>query len=445
MDYVLVTDDCEDCRYVSNAFSMLKLSLKSIKPEIAITDKDGLENALFILICKNTESKHHKQLAKVLESNQTPVVLFTEKSKTSPYPDSAVHYLKIPFSKYELTDVLCHIKSDTHHNENHFEIGNHGLEKLVGHSAHARKIKSMIKQVANSDSTVLILGQSGTGKDVIASCIHQLSNRKSNPFVPINCGAIPSELIESELFGHEKGAFTGALARRAGRFEIANTGTLFLDEIGDMPLLMQVKLLRVIQDRIIERVGGNVTVPVNVRLIAATNKNLEDLIQQNRFREDLFYRLNVFPILVPSLAERSEDIPLLIEYNLDKIYERLNHRVLFTERALGVLCEYSWPGNIRELQNFLERMVILHPNEVVDEKEINSTLKKDPTPAATVLPQIPLNTAFDIKDYIAQVERQVIQVVLEQSNGAVNAAAEYLSLGRNTLLEKLKKYNLINT
>ena len=218
------------------------------------------------------------------------------------------------------------------------------FERLVGKSKQIAMIKSFIKQVAENDTTVLISGESGTGKEVIASCIHHLSLRKHKAFVPINCGAIPSELMESELFGHEKGAFTGAATRRQGRFEIANHGSLFLDEIGDMPLPMQVKLLRVIQERKIERVGGTSSIDVDVRLIAATNKNLQDMIQQNLFREDLFYRLNVFPIQVPSLHERSEDIPMVIEYHLDKIHERLNHRVVFTERALEILCHYAWPG-----------------------------------------------------------------------------------------------------
>ena len=224
----------------------------------------------------------------------------------------------------------------------------------------------MIAQVAHTDTTVLISGQSGSGKDSVASCIHQLSVRQSKPFVPINCGAIPSELMESELFGHEKGAFTGATARRPGRFEMANHGTLFLDEVGDMPLAMQVKLLRVLQDGKIERVGGNNTIEVDVRIITASHKNLEALTHKRQFRDDLFYRLNVFPIHVPSLSERKEDIPLIIDYQLDKIHQRLNHKVIFTDEAMTLLCEHPWPGNIRELQNILERMVILHPDQVVD-------------------------------------------------------------------------------
>jgi len=318
------------------------------------------------------------------------------------------------------------------------------LDRLIGKSQAICKIRAMIKQVAHSDSTVLILGQSGTGKDIISSCIHHFSNRCENAFVPINCGAIPGELIESELFGHEKGAFTGAITRRPGRFEIANGGTLFLDEIGDMPLPMQVKLLRVIQERTIDRVGGNASIKVDVRLIAATNKNLDELIKQGKFREDLFYRLNVFPINVPSLSERNEDIPDLIDYHLNRIQERLKHSIEFTDDAIDVLCHYPWPGNIRELENFLERMVILHRDQVLDEKDIDDAYKQKKSPVET--PSHPIFSAdspFNIKEYIANIERQMIQFALDRSNGIVNVAAEYLSLGRSTLIDKMKKYHLI--
>jgi sigma-54 dependent transcriptional regulator, flagellar regulatory protein len=247
--------------------------------------------------------------------------------------------------------------------------------------------------------------------------------------------------MESELFGHEKGAFTGALNRRQGRFEIAQHGTLFLDEIGDMPLPMQVKLLRVIQERTIERIGGNASIPVDVRVISATNKNLEELIKTNRFREDLFYRLNVFPIHVPNLRDRVEDIPLLIEYHLNKIQQRLSQRVAFTERAIHILSEYEWTGNIRELANFLERMVIMHPNCVLDENDLAPIYKKSHSPAVLATPT--LETPVNIKEYIAKIEKQMIKTALERSNGVVHLAANYLSLGRTTLIEKMKKYNML--
>lgn len=319
------------------------------------------------------------------------------------------------------------------------------FRKLIGQSAPMRHIKQLISQVASCDSNVLIIGQSGTGKDIIASCIHDLSLRRHNPLVPINCGAIPTELMESELFGHEKGAFTGAATKRAGRFEIANTGTLFLDEIGDMPLPMQVKLLRVIQERKVDRIGGHTSIDIDVRIISATNQSLEDLIQQNRFREDLYYRLNVFPIYVPSLSERPDDIPALIDYHLDLIAERLNRRVAFTDNALNLLSEYTWPGNIRELANFIERMVILYDGKLLDDQDLDGTYqRKSSSIQKTAVSQLALPTdkPFNIKEYIANIEQQLIQAALNKSNGVISSAAEYLSLGRTTLIEKMRKYNM---
>lgn len=366
MDYVLVTDECDHCRYVSNAFTLLGLPLRALS--IKDLNQAALhDTTIAVLVCNTIENEHAKQIYKVINSSDAHLISMNEPNQQHATMNMSVHYLKTNFSKFELNNALANTANKQENHSIHEDLM--VLDRLVGKSEQICKIKSLIKQVAYSDTTILILGQSGTGKDVIASCIHQLSDRKHHPLVPINCGAIPSELIESELFGHEKGAFTGALTRRPGRFEIAHTGTLFLDEIGDMPLHMQVKLLRVLQERKIERVGGNISIDVDVRLIAATNKNLEDLIAENRFREDLYYRINVFPIDVPSLNERQEDIPLLIDYHLDKIYDRLKHRVEFTARAMKTLCAYAWPGNIRELQNFIERMVILFPDQVLDEKD----------------------------------------------------------------------------
>jgi sigma-54 dependent transcriptional regulator, flagellar regulatory protein len=240
------------------------------------------------------------------------------------------------------------------------------LDRLKGNSQAIVNIRKSIDQVAASDATVLILGESGTGKEIIARALHDASLRRSKLFVPINCGAIPGELLESELFGHEKGAFTGALSARQGRFEMAEGGTLFLDEIGDMPMAMQVKLLRVLQERTFERVGSNKTVHCDVRVIAATHRRLENEIKEGRFREDLFYRLNVFPIEVSPLRDRIEDIPLLVK-DITACMEVSNRgSVSFTNASLAVLMQYEWPGNIRELANLIERMAIIYPNEQVD-------------------------------------------------------------------------------
>lgn len=240
------------------------------------------------------------------------------------------------------------------------------IKRLVGRSDAMCIVRRLIEQVAPTDANVLILGESGTGKEVVARAIHDLSNRSKKPFVPVNCGAIPGELLESELFGHEKGAFTGAFATREGRFELAEGGTLFLDEIGDMPFQMQVKLLRVLQERTFTRVGSNKIITANVRVIAATHQNLEKMVQENRFREDLFYRLNVFPIETPPLRERTDDIPLLIQELVNRHGKEQHTTIRFTQRAMLMLMQNEWKGNVRELSNLVERLLILHPNEVVD-------------------------------------------------------------------------------
>lgn len=240
------------------------------------------------------------------------------------------------------------------------------IKRLVGRSESLCLVRRLIEQVAPTDANVLILGESGTGKEVVARAIHDLSARAKKPFVPVNCGAIPGELLESELFGHEKGAFTGAITTREGRFELAEGGTLFLDEIGDMPFQMQVKLLRVLQERKFNRVGSNKVINANVRVIAATHQNLEKMVAENRFREDLFYRLNVFPIETPPLRERADDVPVLIQELVNRHGKDSDTTIRFTQRAMLLLMQNQWKGNVRELSNLVERLLILHPNEVVD-------------------------------------------------------------------------------
>ena len=439
--YILVNDDCEHCQYVTNAFTLLKFPLKKITTSEFVDNNTLLSDALSVIVCKNIEENQGKTLDKVLENTgDVSFISFDIEKQVGTKLAEFRQTLPLKFSINELKTALSKITRHQKAVANPESFSHPAFDRLVGRSKYVRELKSFVSQVADSDATVLILGESGTGKDVIASAIHQLSHRKKGPLVPINCGAIPGELMESELFGHEKGAFTGALTRRPGRFEMANNGTLFLDEIGDMPMPMQVKLLRVLQDRLVERVGSCISIEVNVRVIAATNKNLTELIEQNLFREDLFYRLNVFPIQVPSLSQRNEDIPALIDFHLDKIYERIHHKVAFTERALEILSAYSWPGNIRELANFLERMVILHHDCVIDEKDLDAVYKQKSAPIVQTL-TLP-NTPLDIKEFIAKIEQDLIASALEKSNGIINAAADYLSLGRSALVEKMKKYNL---
>ncbi len=441
MHYILIGDGCENCLYVSNTFSLLRLPLKKCNLQ---DTKENLTNAISLIVCNHIENQHKEQLHELIKSNNISFITFNKPSTSDEFVNSSAHFLSMPFSQYELKNVLGQCMKQNTSASDLSDFEQRIFNKLVGESKQIRQIKSLIKQVARTNTTVLILGQSGTGKDVIASCVHQLSDRKENPLVPLNCGAIPSELMESELFGHEKGAFTGALARRAGRFEMANGGTLFLDEIGDMPLPMQVKLLRVTQEQKFERVGGNISISVDTRLIAATNQNLEDLIQHHQFREDLYYRINVFPIYVPSLHERIEDIPLLVDHHLEKIYDRLKHHIVFTEGAKEMLCRYEWPGNIRELQNFLERMVILYPDHAVNEKDIESVFKKRKISLMHSAPRLVNKFPFNMKKYLLKIEQQIIEQALEQSNGIVSKAAEYLSLGHETLMEKIKKYESNN-
>ena len=346
----------------------------------------------------------------------------------------------------------------------------HALDRLKGNSQLIVDIRQAIVQVAESEATVLILGESGTGKELIAKALHDASLRQSKLFVPINCGAIPSELLESELFGHEKGAFTGALSTRQGRFEMAEGGTLFLDEIGDMPMAMQVKLLRVLQERTFERVGSNKTIYCDVRIIAATHRHLAEEIKENRFREDLFYRLNVFPIEVPPLRDRTEDIPLLI-HEITACLEANNRcSVKFTKASMVVLMQHDWPGNVRELANLIERMSILYPNGSVDVMNLPEKFKDYKLPdnleiatddfdvdgddgpiewlnnnvmdlVSPGLVQLP-EQGMDLKEYLTVMEGDLIRQALQECNGVVAHAAKRLNMRRTTLVEKLRKIDV---
>ena len=336
---------------------------------------------------------------------------------------------------------------------------------LTGNSPQLKEVQALIRHVAMTDANVLLLGESGTGKEVVARAIHHLSLRTDQPFVAVNCGAIPPELLESELFGHEKGAFTGAISTRKGRFELAEGGTLFLDEIGDMPLPMQVKLLRVLQERCFERVGGAKTMQSNVRLIAATHQDLEKKIGEGKFRMDLFYRLNVFPIELPPLRDRAGDIPLLIREFATRM--ELEHRspIVFDESAISALRNHPLPGNVRELENLVERLAILFPGETITNQKLplryqsetivhaastattSSTLSWQPTPSAPepAAPIVDLQDGMDLKEYLTSLEKSIIEKALEQSDWIVAKAAKSLSLQRTTLVEKIKKLDIQNS
>jgi sigma-54 specific flagellar transcriptional regulator A len=338
----------------------------------------------------------------------------------------------------------------------------HLFRSLVGTSREIQHVREMMAQVADKDVSVLITGESGTGKEVVARNLHYNSPRRDKPFVPVNCGAIPAELLESELFGHEKGAFTGAISSRAGRFELAEGGTLFLDEIGDMPLNMQVKILRVLQERCFERVGSNKTQSVDVRVIAATHRNLEEMISENTFREDLFYRLNVFPIELPSLKDRSEDIPLLLNELVSRLESEQRGSIRFNSAAIMSLCRHGWSGNVRELANLVERMAIMHPYGVIgvqelppkyrhvdigeEEFSVNKLQVAGEGSAASYVsmndtPLLP-ESGIDLREYITKLEMSLIQQALNDCGGVVARAADRLCVRRTTLVEKMRKYEM---
>lgn len=411
------------------------------------------------------------------------------------YPEPLIWTIDYPLNREQLGDCL----------KKAAERRRHRIPSAVlatgptGTSAEVRRLRHLIAQVAPHDTTVLITGESGTGKEVTARAIHDLSKRSQGPFVAINCGAIPAELLESELFGHEKGAFTGALTTRKGRFEMAEGGSLMLDEIGDMSMPMQVKLLRVLQERSFERVGSNQTIRCDVRVIAATHRNLEQAISDGKFREDLYYRLNVFPIEMPALRDHHSDIPDLIASLSADMERRGRGHVELSDDAIEALSRYSWPGNIRELGNLLERLAVMYPEHVVCSADLPSRYRPsggsvrapergpseqdkvlidrdedDSVDERSMLAEIRVEAddphdrlsemaeeqaerslllgsveslpeaGLDLKEHMAQIEVALIRAALERTGGVVAHAAQMLGLRRTTLAEKLRKYGLDN-
>jgi DNA-binding NtrC family response regulator len=323
--------------------------------------------------------------------------------------------------------------------------GKYHYKNIVGTSKAIRKIYDLIEKVSDTDGTVLITGASGTGKELIARSIHYNSQRSDKPMVVINCGAIPESLLESELFGHEKGAFTGAYKKRIGRFEMANGGTVFLDEIGEMSPALQIKLLRVLQEQQFERVGATKTLHVDLRFIAATNKNLTTAINLEKFREDLYYRLNVIPIKVPSLKQRRSDIPLLIDFFLKKFQKGKREKITgFSQAAMDAILAYEWPGNVRELENVIKRLTILSEGPVVsfdDLPENIQDISDSHHPEKEVIIDNELNLNEAVQDY----EKRIILEALEKANWVKSKAAKLLNINRTTLVAKIKKQNIEET
>jgi DNA-binding NtrC family response regulator len=345
----------------------------------------------------------------------------------------ALEFLTKPFDNKELLEAIQQgIAHDRRARRQRQNIPQRNFEEIVGSSASLKAVLKQVEIVAPTSSTVLIQGETGTGKELIARAIHNISSRSNRPFVKINCAAIPSALLESELFGHEKGAFTGAVAQQMGRFELANEGTLFLDEVGDIPLELQPKLLRVLQEKEFERLGGTRTRRVDVRLVAATNRNLAEMVIAKQFREDLYFRLNVFPIVTPPLRERVEDIPLLVRHYVDTYAQRMNKPInTVPEDVMEGLCQYHWPGNIRELQNFIERSVVLSSGTLLRPPFADLERSSHKTPAT-----------FGTLD---DAERRHILEALEDTNwviGGLKGAASQLGLKRTTLLSKMERLGI---
>ena len=512
---VLILDsDRRRCESLSLLLEFMEYDYQQL---YSIDEADELEHKLFDLIFLYETDDLVVRLKKLNESfSSSQVVILCAKEKTlseerfRQYP-TFLAVLEFPVKKLPLQKIVSCLNINMADDFNNEVNGSDKLKEsvsdknmislldnlFVGESVVIKQVKKLITQVAKSNASVLILGESGTGKEVVANCLHQLSKRNSMPYVPVNCGAIPKDLLESELFGHEKGAFTGALTARKGRFEMAHGGSLFLDEIGDMPLAMQVKILRVLQERVFERVGGNKSLKADVRVIAATHRNLEDHVKEGNFREDLYYRLNVFPIEIPALRERTEDIPLLFNIINQRIKEDTDVSVNISSESMASLMQHRWPGNVRELSNLVERLGIIfmdkrvgwddlpekyqyditHVSELPDldvgissvgsteenlsDKISDENIKHENSSDESldfpeeskqeddlsVLSGHPIDTLpkenFDLKEHMATLEYNLIQQALAESDGVVAHAAKRLNMRRTTLVEKMKKYELI--
>ncbi len=416
--------------------------LKSNKIELAVVDlkmepMDGLE------VLSNIK-KDFKQTEVLLISAFADV-----QTAVNAIKNGAADFLTKPFSPDELRlrvkkilDIKQKQKQITELQEQNKFLSDELFsfkDELIGNSETFQNVINLAKRVAVKESSILIQGESGTGKELIAKLIHKNSRRANKPFIKINCAALNDNLLESELFGHEKGSFTGAVKTKKGRFELANNGTLFLDEIGEISQAMQVKLLRVLQEKEFERVGGEVTIKTDVRIIAATNKNLQSEMQKNNFREDLFYRLNVVPINVPSLRERKEDIKLLVEYFLEKsAFINRQKKKSITDEGLHLLEEYNWPGNIRELENLIERLSVISETEKINEALIMLHLHPELHTAGNY-------TNLSLDEALYNFEKELIVQALKKSDGVKNRAAKLLKINTSTLYYKLEKFNLLNS
>jgi DNA-binding NtrC family response regulator len=386
-------------------------------------------------------------------SPETPVLMITGygsvRTAVEAIRQGAYDYITKPCDNDELLIKIRRVldvrKKDRELRQLREELrGTYSFDSIISQSDPMKQVFKLVRQVADTDATVLILGETGTGKEMLAKAIHHNSPRKAKPFVVITCSALNESLLESELFGHEKGAFTGALRARIGKFEDANGGTVFLDEIGDIPSHLQTKLLRVLQEKEIERVGSNKPLPIDVRVIAATNKDLQEMTKNGSFREDLYYRLNVFPILLPALKQRLDDVPLLVRHFLQKHGSLSAGRSMsFSASALSALMSHNWPGNIRELENVVKRGIIKSDGEVIGAVEIPGRTNASDLPE-TVTPEIAVDAPFKeyMKKIVGDAESRYLAHMLEEHQGNVKVVAESMDLDRKTVYKKIEEYGI---
>ena len=462
MDSVLIIDQDTDARQ-QMADVLNFMDFKQVHQSEPNGWEKNIDPSIEFDVVLLGDCQSEKQLIEVFRAiknrdTHVPLILVNRPDAKRPFvqeiENGSIGSVDLPLRNTQLSKLFQQV--EIYRANRHKDGGPRSMElfrSLGGTSDGIQRVRKMVEKVAHTDANVLIIGESGSGKEVIARNIHYHSSRRNKPFVPINCGAIPADLLEDELFGHEKGAFTGAITARQGRFEMACGGTLFLDEIGDMSLPMQVKLLRVLQERTFERVGSNKSIDADVRIIAATHVNLEEAIIAGKFREDLYYRLNVFPIDTPPLRDRAEDLPMLINDLIERLEHESGNSVKLTQAAVESLMQYNWPGNVRELANLVERLSILYPNAVVDvqdmpekyqaEEIMNSPVETGSAPVDTKLKMLRLpKGTIDLKEHINTIEYDLIRQALEEANWVVAHAAKRLSLGRTTLVEKMRKLGL---
>ena len=424
-----------------------------------ITARDGGE-ALGLLVAQKVQvvitdlkmpGVDGLEVLKFVQQNQpgTPVIIITAHgtidNAVQALKAGALDYITKPFEKDQLLAVIAKaVRTESLAREDFHPPDGFWNVNIIGQTPQMKEIYQIVERVADTPSTVMITGESGTGKELIAAALHRLSSRRDQPFIKINCAAIPRELMESELFGHERGAFTGAVATKPGRFELADGGTLFLDEIAEIPVDMQVKLLRAIQDAEFERVGGLQTVKVNVRLVVATNRELQKEVEAGRFREDLFYRLNVVPIHLPPLRERRQDIPLLVRHFIEKFRQKLSRPVNeISPEALELLVGYRWPGNIRELENVIERCVLFTNGSVIQAEDLPPEVRgRQPAGPPVVVKGGDVSMKDIVKQATVELERDLIQQALKQTGWNVTQAARQLKISRKSLQLKMKELGL---